>query len=89
LVQDRKAQAPKLNCRNWECGVVVPVRGGDVRDSPGGGEEVEGWGQEEKKGKGKGEEREGMGVFEPRVPVPMRVPGEEYGGRRPWFCYER
>jgi hypothetical protein len=95
LVQDRKTKAPKLNCRNWECGVVVPVRGGDVRDSPGGGEEVERWGQEEKKGKGKGEgggkgeEREGMGVFEPRVPVPMRVPGGEYDGRRPWFCYER
>jgi len=30
-----------------------------------------------------------MGVFEPRVPVPMVVPGGEYDGRRPWFCYER
>ncbi|MCJ1400406.1 hypothetical protein MMC11_003611 [Xylographa trunciseda] len=26
LVQDKGTKAPKLNCRNWECGVIVPVR---------------------------------------------------------------
>ncbi|KAL4783410.1 tyrosyl-DNA phosphodiesterase-domain-containing protein [Aspergillus varians] len=25
LVHDRTTKQPKLNCRNWECGVVVPV----------------------------------------------------------------
>jgi Tyrosyl-DNA phosphodiesterase len=25
LVQDKAKKAPKLNCRNWECGVVIPV----------------------------------------------------------------
>jgi len=25
LVQDRASKQPKLNCRNWECGVVIPV----------------------------------------------------------------
>ncbi|KAL4967337.1 uncharacterized protein BDV14DRAFT_30573 [Aspergillus stella-maris] len=25
LVTDRSTKKPKLNCRNWECGVVVPV----------------------------------------------------------------
>ncbi|KAI9036666.1 uncharacterized protein KD926_001561 [Aspergillus affinis] len=25
LVQDRSTKEPKLNCRNWECGVLVPV----------------------------------------------------------------
>jgi hypothetical protein len=25
LVQDRTTKAAKMNCRNWECGVVVPV----------------------------------------------------------------
>lgn len=69
LFHDAKTKAQKLNCRNWECGVVVPVR-----DGKGGGEEGIG---------------EGMGVFEGRVPVPMRVPGGRYEGRRPWFCYER
>lgn len=30
----------------------------------------------------------GMGVFEGHVPVPMAVPGEPYGTRRPWFYNE-
>jgi hypothetical protein len=25
LVKDQKTKLPKLNCRNWECGVIVPV----------------------------------------------------------------
>ena len=25
LVKDRVTKAPKLNCRNWECGVLIPV----------------------------------------------------------------
>lgn len=25
LVKDRTTKEPKLNCRNWECGVVIPV----------------------------------------------------------------
>jgi hypothetical protein len=25
LVQDKSSKAPRLNCRNWECGVVIPV----------------------------------------------------------------
>jgi hypothetical protein len=25
LVKDRSSKGPKLNCRNWECGVVIPV----------------------------------------------------------------
>lgn len=25
LVQDRVTKRPKLNCRNWECGVIVPI----------------------------------------------------------------
>lgn len=26
LFKDRATKLPKLNCRNWECGVIVPVR---------------------------------------------------------------
>lgn len=26
LVKERSTKAPKLTCRNWECGVIVPVR---------------------------------------------------------------
>ena len=25
-MKDRATKEPKLNCRNWECGVLVPVR---------------------------------------------------------------
>lgn len=86
-MQDRKAKTkelkPKLGCRNWECGVVVPVR-----DGVGGGE-GEGKGEGKREGKRKEGEGMGLGVFEGRVPVPMVVPGREYDGRRPWFCYER
>lgn len=27
LVKDRASGQPKLNCRNWECGVLIPVSG--------------------------------------------------------------
>ncbi|KAI2642772.1 tyrosyl-DNA phosphodiesterase-domain-containing protein [Xylaria nigripes] len=27
LVKDRASQQPKLNCRNWECGVLIPMEG--------------------------------------------------------------
>ena len=25
LIKDRTTKSPKLNCRNWECGVIVPA----------------------------------------------------------------
>ncbi|KAI9826233.1 MAG: hypothetical protein M1819_007400 [Sarea resinae] len=25
LVKDRATKSPKLNCRNWECGVIIPI----------------------------------------------------------------
>lgn len=31
----------------------------------------------------------GMEIFTGAVPVPMIVPGEEYGHRRPWFVNEQ
>ncbi|KAI9772892.1 MAG: hypothetical protein M1840_008774 [Geoglossum simile] len=27
LVKDRTSKDPKLNCRNWECGVIIPIPG--------------------------------------------------------------
>ncbi|KAI1431601.1 tyrosyl-DNA phosphodiesterase-domain-containing protein [Xylaria sp. CBS 124048] len=30
LVKDRATGQPKLSCRNWECGVLVPMQGGSV-----------------------------------------------------------
>ncbi|KAI0477003.1 tyrosyl-DNA phosphodiesterase-domain-containing protein [Xylaria cf. heliscus] len=31
LVRDRATGQPKLNCRNWECGVLIPIEGENVK----------------------------------------------------------
>ncbi|KAL3458664.1 tyrosyl-DNA phosphodiesterase-domain-containing protein [Aspergillus heterothallicus] len=91
LVQDRSTKQPKLNCRNWECGVIVPVvrsnsatdsgtENNDFRDARLGGV----------KRMNKVEENEHLlDVFTGTVPVPMRVPGPRYEGpREPWYFME-
>ncbi|PYH66151.1 uncharacterized protein BO88DRAFT_393859 [Aspergillus vadensis CBS 113365] len=101
LVQDRSTKSPKLNCRNWECGVIVPVIENKT-DTP----EVKDKMISEDKDKGKGKASEPSSssssstyndddgtnlpaVFGDTVPVPMRVPGARYsGGRKPWFFAE-
>ncbi|KAI1738313.1 tyrosyl-DNA phosphodiesterase-domain-containing protein [Xylaria scruposa] len=40
LVKDRASGQPKLNCRNWECGVLIPIEGETVKP---------GWGAFDKK----------------------------------------
>jgi len=76
LVKDKTTKEPKLNCRNWECGVVflVPAAtgsGGALKDN---GVDSQGSPSTE--------------VFRGYVPVPMIVPGEKYGTKRPWFYQE-
>lgn len=64
---------PKLNCRNWECGVVVPVRAkGDGRaNMP--GLHVSGVMT--------------LAQFQDVVPIPMRYPGESLHGKKPWTFF--
>ncbi|KAF7174921.1 hypothetical protein CNMCM7691_005389 [Aspergillus felis] len=77
LVQDRTTKQPKLNCRNWECGVLVPVL--DRADSS---DKV----SDNSGGKGATESADMLDVFRDTVPVPMTVPGQRYGpGLKPWF----
>ncbi|KAK5223572.1 hypothetical protein LTR72_004958 [Exophiala xenobiotica] len=80
LVQDKSTRRPKLNCRNWECGVVIPVAttttDGEVVDN---------------KGKhGSGVTRTDLAVFEKIVPIPMKFPGESLveKGRKPWTLFD-
>lgn len=75
-MKDRATKEPKLNLRNWECGVVVPIPAKESPIEPTGGSPPQG-------------QQLGMEVFHGSVPVPMAVPGEAYGPRRPWFYSER
>lgn len=77
LVQDRTTKQPKLNCRNWECGVLVPILD---KDNP--LDKV----PDNDSGKRATESADMLDVFRDTVPVPMTVPGQRYGpGLKPWF----
>lgn len=75
LVMDRKAKKPKLNCRNWECGVIVPLQCSPLSPSS------------EQSNK-KPTDEAGLNIFDASVPVPIQYPGAEYGGKEPWFSSE-
>ncbi|PGG98868.1 hypothetical protein AJ80_09450 [Polytolypa hystricis UAMH7299] len=78
LVVDRSTTQPKLNCRNWECGVLIPIRKPLSPDTA----EMSGGSAPKASG-------DTFQVFNDWVPVPMRVPGPEYGtGKQPWFYME-
>ncbi|KAK0100100.1 hypothetical protein ONS96_008035 [Cadophora gregata f. sp. sojae] len=72
LVQDKDTREPKLTLRNWECGVVLPIK-------------VDGEQPSDRKGEDKDKTSLGMDVFLGHIPVPMQVPGNPYGLHRPWF----
>ncbi|POS74731.1 ubiquitin interaction domain-containing protein [Diaporthe helianthi] len=83
LVKDRKTGQPKLNCRNWEAGVLIPVttpRPTPTGDSKTGGTPTE-----------RPDEGESMlDVFQGAVPIPLQLPGTPYWNGheatiRPWF----
>lgn len=72
LVKDRVSKTPKLNCRNWECGVLLPHARFQAPDSsPGYPKSIT-----------------GLDIFKGLVPIPMQYPGDEYSSRRPWFYSE-
>ncbi|KAL8826790.1 MAG: hypothetical protein Q9170_007270 [Blastenia crenularia] len=64
LVKDRKEKQPKLNCRNWECGVVIPLRRTAV-SAPDGDRITH------------GADREDLSSFERLIPIPMEYPGKD------------
>ncbi|KIV89228.1 hypothetical protein, variant 1 [Exophiala mesophila] len=75
LVQDRNGKSLKLNCRNWECGVIVPVSA-ENEEMSGEHEQVVDEGKDSLRA-----------VFGGTVPVPMRYPTGlvAQDGGRPWF----
>ncbi|KAM5479522.1 hypothetical protein MaudMau93_007829 [Microsporum audouinii] len=95
LVVDRKTKQAKLNCRNWECGVLVTVGAAEKEKADGGdGDGDGGSGGSGDKTAGVrvssiGEGEDLAGVFGDIVPVPMQQPGREYApGEQPWFYLE-
>ncbi|KAK3700805.1 hypothetical protein LTR37_015777 [Vermiconidia calcicola] len=103
LVYDKKAKAWKVNCRNWECGVLLPIPAERIEKYTSNATE-----QPLKKEKIDGEDSEtesddesaqsdcgsrsnrpiGMEVFDDIVPPPFEVPGRTYDGREPWYFQE-
>ncbi|KAJ9150887.1 Ubiquitin interaction domain-containing protein [Pleurostoma richardsiae] len=76
LVKDRATGQPKLNCRNWECGVLVPVSMHSFDQNAIYGSD------------GKASMSE---TFHGCIPVPMETPGSQHdfnGPKRPWFYRE-
>jgi hypothetical protein len=89
LVKDGTTKQPKLNIRNWECGIVIPVPM-PMQHQHSGCTKTQG--KEKKADKWADESQAGppsMDVFLDVIPVPMIVPGEEYGGGRPWLYTQR
>ena len=81
MSKDRSTKLPKLNCRNWECGVLLPTRvveDGQSRET----KEVTG-------GAPSGSFKGSFGgTFAGIVPIPMVYPGDKYAGRKPWYYAE-
>ncbi|MCJ1381089.1 hypothetical protein MMC17_004198 [Xylographa soralifera] len=72
LVQDKVTNAPKLNCRNWECGVIIPARASQQATKSGDEVPVE----------------NNLSTFGGIVPIPIQYPGEEMKDRKPWYYAE-
>ena len=68
------SKSARLNCRNWECGVIIPMPA-----LPGGGLEID---------ENAPQSENGLAVFEGVVPLPMEYPADEYGTMKPWFYAE-
>lgn len=66
---DKATKGPRLNCRNWECGVIIPILV-KPRDS-------------EKEERTHGVDS-GLAKFADYVPIPMRYPGDVMENKKPW-----
>jgi len=83
MTNDRKTKEPKLNIKNWECGVIFPV-------------EVTGRSEAHPQATTTSDQGvPGWDVFLGKFPIPMLMPKSndvgasefEYGNRKPWFAF--
>lgn len=75
----------KITCRNWECGVLLPVARQKVK------EEVEGEDSETEDSDEEPEQAEmvEMAAFKGVIDLPFQYPGDVYNGREPWYFKEQ
>ena len=73
LVQDKATREPRLNCRNWECGVIMPIpaKCSELRD-----------------GAVASHIETGLTAFTGHVPVPMKLPSESMLKKTPWTNFQ-
>ncbi|KAI5359178.1 Putative ubiquitin interacting, tyrosyl-DNA phosphodiesterase I [Septoria linicola] len=86
----------KITCRNWECGVLLPVP-----TSVGAAQKAARPKQRDANGDSDTEDEDeplpvpaapalaGMNVFDGIVSLPFHVPGDAYNGREPWYFTEQ
>lgn len=72
----------KITCRNWECGVLLPVAREKVK------QEVEGEDSETEDSDEEQAEMVGMNAFNGIIDLPFHYPGDVYNGREPWYFKE-
>ncbi|KAJ5660842.1 uncharacterized protein N7484_000214 [Penicillium longicatenatum] len=73
LVKDRQTNKAKLNCRNWECGVLVPVETSVQQNAQDAKSQTQ-------------PKHLPTEIFEDTIPIPMMVPAPPLDERnKPWF----
>ncbi|KAJ6150221.1 Tyrosyl-DNA phosphodiesterase [Penicillium samsonianum] len=77
IVKDPKTKQLKMNCRNWECGVIVPIINEKKTEEKGKGRETQGTVPSAPLP---------VEIFKDTVPVPIRVPAVPLSEhRKPFF----
>lgn len=80
LVQDKATKKPKLNCRNWECGVVIPIP--TSFESLSAPTDLQAKFQRDSQ---ISKTADHLDIFANTVPVPMRQSPRPMGSAKPWF----
>ncbi|KAM3422751.1 hypothetical protein BST61_g235 [Cercospora zeina] len=87
----------KITCRNWECGVILPIPQalldangqeeiGKVRDANGDSDTES---EQEEDSESVQAALVPMAAFNNVLDLPFRVPGDSYGNREPWYFEEQ
>ena len=72
MTKDKQLGLPRLTCRNWECGMVIPMK--KAVSVPKG---IDG-------NINRNSDIRGMSMSDGIIPVPMQILGMRYRGRNPW-----